>query len=303
MIRSLPLVVASLACSLAHAQSCPTDFELQTPGTRTLDTIAVHNVYWGDYWLDNYSETETIDGETSAIVNYSGVYLALQEYNTSGNPTLRGVFAGSDRVGATGLGLTVGKTGSYDDAAITAELQSQLESTLITRYLTPPFPYYPIYVIWLPPGITSTLEDNAGVSGHHSRFDGWDSLYEAQSGEPAGKVLYIVMRYRTDAKWRGRVQSHEIYETITNPIGGGWRDKNNTSNEIGDVCEGKNDTLAEVTLQWVYSKAACACVAPSSYVTSSSSGGHTGGGTGGGGSDDNFHGGTCTGHNCGKVRQ
>jgi hypothetical protein len=114
-----------------------------------------------------------------------------------------------------------------------------------------------LYYVFLPPGITVTLDGAASCSsfcGYHSDIK--------------GTIYYAVMPYPDCTGCLGGLplldaltstSSHELCEAITDPIPGqGWYDDQN--GEIGDICAWSTKRLGSYAVQLEWSNSAGRCV-------------------------------------------
>src|SRR5207237_141741 len=111
---------------------------------------------------------------------------------------------------------------------------------------------------------------NVSFYGYHDAF----------TDSAGGRVYYVVVAHPigngdfpglNDFQTLTAVTSHELAESVTNPDGGGWFD-DHTSDEIGDLCSGRDDIgyLNGYAVQSEWSVRAGGCVLPAGTTGSGS---------------------------------
>ena len=150
----------------------------------------------------------------------------LSEYN-SGKP-VNGSYGGQFTIGASALQRSI-----ITDGQIAATLAAAI------GYNQLPIPNETTqYILHIPKGVM--VEDPTGAlsckafCGYHSHFNYSDM-----------EIKYSVLPYSSDCSGcalsfedYGSTVSHEIADTITNPLGSSWMDK--CGEEIGDICAHTN---------------------------------------------------------------
>jgi hypothetical protein len=229
----------------------------------------------------------------------STAYSFLQDLSTSAYMDWLSQYdSPSQRIGR-GAGATDGGTitpsntsTTLSSAAIGAELNAQIAAG---NLLSPDA--NTIYVVFLPPGVTTTLGSAKSCTdfcGYHT------SVANTNSHFGYGTLRYAVIpdMSASTCSCHGTpsilgdnisVTSHEFTETVTDPDnGGGWWD-NSSGNEIGDICAWQTGSLAfgvssqsdfQPQLEWSNASAACLLPsAPAVTAVSPNTGYFGGGGT------------------------
>jgi hypothetical protein len=228
-----------LAAAAADGGTCATQMHVASPGL-VIPAAVVSQVYWGSYWSGTGAAERTgYDAAWKDVANNHWFYQRLAEYSTPTQTITDGSWTGSALANPS---LASGAT--ITEAQIQAELQAE-----ITAGTVPPRTSSHIYVVMLPPGVTSQFDQQNGFAGHHRSFTD-------ASGNP---VYYAVITYSSDPNYTNPLVSHEISEAITDPdLVNGWMDA--TGDEIGDVCRFNYATLDGYTIEKIFSQQQCACV-------------------------------------------
>jgi hypothetical protein len=210
-----------------------------TPGT-VIAKPSVTLLFWGSYWTST-GATER-QGYTTAWTTLAAdpaFYARLAEYSTSSANIGTGSWAGA----------TLGDAALASGATITeTQIQSELGSEIRTGVAASNTASR-VYVVMLPPGVTSQLDHDSNFAGHHSQF----------SADLPLPVRYAVITYNTDPGYTNPVVSHEITEATTDPdLATGWYDQ--FGFEIGDVCRFNYWSLDGVTIEQTYSMRSCSCI-------------------------------------------
>jgi hypothetical protein len=227
--------------SVAATGACSENITLHgTPGT-VISTASVTIAYWGSYWSGaGTGERAQYDAAWSAVANDPSFYARLAEYSTSVQTIGAGSWAGSnlaDPALASGTTIT--------EAQIQAELAAEIAAGAVPRNSDAR-----IYVVLLPPGVTSTFDEDNDFAGHHTQFTASGSSLP---------VRYAVITYNSDEGYNDPVISHEISEAITDPdLQTGWWDQD--GEEISDICRFNYAPLDGFTIEKIFSMRACACV-------------------------------------------
>ncbi|KAI9193234.1 uncharacterized protein BJ171DRAFT_640914 [Polychytrium aggregatum] len=228
--------------------------------------VNVHPIYYGS----NVNYQSQLNTFYSAIVGSS--YLAwLSEYDTPSQNIGTGTFSSS-------IVKSIGPNTTIDNSAIQTWLHGLVASgTLVPTQNT----YYPIH---FPPGYTIT----AGGEQSCVVFCAFHSA--VYIGDiPGTQIYYLTYGVMPDLSTSGcaggcgsdpstlnnlqSVSSHELFETITDPIFNGWTDGN--GNEIGDLCNHIHATITgtdgnNYIVQKQWSNAHQGCYAPPLSSPSSS---------------------------------
>ncbi len=216
-------------------------------GGPLLPAVEVFNFFWGVAWEQ---------GPLAALVQQVNQFLdfvvtsplmdQLAEYSVPGTKIEHG-----SRTGAVILSTDPPPT--IADADVQQLIQQELTGDAAVPQPGPSSLYY----VFLPPGITVTLDGAASCSnfcGYHSDIN--------------GTIYYAVMPYPDCTGCLGGLplfdalsstSSHELCEAITDPIPGqGWYDDQN--GEIGDICAWKTKRLGSYAVQLEWSNSAGRCV-------------------------------------------
>jgi hypothetical protein len=223
-----------------------------TPGT-VIPQAKVQFVYWGGYWSGSgQGERSSYDQAWNDVGNSPAFYGRLAEYSTSTQTIGTGTWIGSTLAnGALASGVTITET----------QIQQELAAE-ITDAGVAPLVAGRIYVVMLPPGVTSQFDAQNGFAGHHRLFP--DPSGSGQS------VIYAVITYNTDTGYNDPLISHEISEAVTDPdLSTGWYDSH--GEEIGDLCRFDYATLDGFPIEEIFSEKACACVGASTGTTDAGS--------------------------------
>jgi hypothetical protein len=149
--------------------------------------------------------------------------------------------------------LSTDPPATIDDTDVQQLIQQEISSDAAVPQPTPSSLYY----VFLPPGVTITLDGAASCSS----FCGYH-------GDINGGTFYAVMPYPDCSGCLGALpvldaltstSSHELCEAITDPVPGqGWYDDQN--GEIGDICAWKTRRLGAYTVQLEWSNGAGRCM-------------------------------------------
>jgi hypothetical protein len=212
-------------------------------GGAILDHVRVHLVFWGTSWAGT-SVPSMGDVLSSAQSIVSGPYMdGLAQYRG----IQPGVVAGSTLVASA-----VGNSPASPSAGITDNDIQNLLSNLIYRGMAPsPSDSELLYVVMLPPGVSSTQDPTAiGKHGHYT--------YYAFPFYWANVRWGWIMNFGT-LDGVTEVFSHELAEACTDPdVGSGFVVTAGctggfSSCEIGDVCEGQDERINGVLVQKYFS--------------------------------------------------
>jgi hypothetical protein len=234
-----------IASPAARTGACSEDITLHgNPGT-VIPRASIQFVYWGGYWTGSgQNERAAYDQAWNDVGNNAAFYGRLIEYSTAAQTIGAGTWIGSTLSNPTLMsGVTI--TESQIQQGLAAELTAGSVAPLVAGR---------IYVVMLPPGVTSQLDETNNFAGHHAEF-----------ADPSGSglpIVYAVITYNTDTGYNDPLISHEISESVTDPdLTTGWYDSN--GNEIGDLCRFQYSTLDGFPIEEIWSDKACACVGAS----------------------------------------
>jgi hypothetical protein len=239
-IRIVPLHGDALAAPVVAAAS------LTYRGGPLLPAVQVFTFFWGDVWLqDPLVATAKQINQFFDFVVTSSLLDQLGEYTVAGMTIGHGSRTGT-------VTLSTAPPTTVADADVQALIQQEISTDPAVSQPTP----NSLYFVFLPPGVTSTLNGAASCTnfcGYHSDI--------------GGNVFYAVMPYPDCTGCTGSLSvldaltsttSHELCEAITDPIPGqGWYDDSN--GEIGDICAWQTRTLAGWTVQLEWSNRLNSC--------------------------------------------
>jgi hypothetical protein len=244
--RIVPVSTPEVTNNLASAQQTA---DVTYHGGRVLTAVEVVTIFWGSAWTQ--SQQQTVATGVNAFfdsVLSSGLMDVLAEYSVAGQSIGHGTRVATVTVTDIEPG---GGSGTVSDADIRSALQAWVKGAAV-----PPATANTLYFIYLPPGVTSTLQGQQSCQaycGYHQN---------------AGGIVYAVEPYPDCAGCNFGstvldsltvVSSHELCEAITDPDGDGWYD-GSTGNEIGDICVGDVADLGGYAVQREWSNAKGACV-------------------------------------------
>lgn len=220
--------------------NCPADVTRPDPNSWILAEPEIHLDFWGDW--NNFPQAKqpsSYEYDWFVLFNYGNVLQRLSEY---------GVHEGTiDLNYYTNTGSTTYvNDGGTDDAGQYLLDDSSFANTLNLEIEAGSLPYpndNTLYLVMLPPNVFSNAMLTHHWGGYHTH-----STYGTQ------RYTFAIISYQNDEV----VASHEIYEAATNPSGYSFWDRK-TSNEIGDVCNPYNETVAGITVQKVWSQTLCQC--------------------------------------------
>jgi hypothetical protein len=239
-IRIVPLHGDALAAPVAAPS-------LTYRGGPLLPNVQLFTFFWGDVWSQDplAAMAQQINQFLDFVVT-SPLLDQLGEYNVAGMTIGHGSRTGT-------VTLSAAPPSSVTDA----DVQSLVQQEISTDHAVPQPTVNSLYFLFLPPGVTSTLNGAASCTnfcGYHSDI--------------GGNVFYAVMPYPGCTGCTGTLSvldaltsttSHELCEAITDPVPGqGWYDDRN--GEIGDICAWQTKKLGAYTVQLEWSNSAGACV-------------------------------------------
>jgi hypothetical protein len=230
-----------------HALAAPvTAARLTYRGGPLLSSVQVFNFFWGTAWQGPQAALVQEINQFFDFVLTSALMDQLAEYGVPG----RAIGHGS-RTGAVILST------DPPSAIADADVQQLIQQEISTDAAVPPPTPNSLYFVFLPPGVTITLDGAASCSnfcGYHSDIN--------------GTTFYAVMPYPDCSGCTGTLavldaltstSSHELCEAITDPVPGrGWYDDQN--GEIGDICAWKTKRLDSYTVQLEWSNSAGQCL-------------------------------------------
>jgi hypothetical protein len=238
-IQIVPLRDYALAAPVTAAK-------LTYRGGPLIPAVQVFNFFWGTAWQGMQAALVQEINQFFDFVLTSALMDQLAEYSVPGSSIGHGSRAGA-------VILSTDPPTAIADADIQKLIQQEISSDAAVPQPTPNSLYY----VFLPPGVTVTLDGSASCSnfcGYHSDIN--------------GTIFYAVMPYPDCSGCTGTLavldaltstSSHELCEAITDPVPGqGWYDDQN--GEIGDICAWKTKQLGLYTVQLEWSNSAGSCV-------------------------------------------
>jgi hypothetical protein len=198
-------------------------------GGPLIPNVQVESVFLGSIWQQaQASQASQLDNYFAWITN-SPYMDMLGQYGVG-----RGRFLGADTVTSVPTGSSIAET----------QIQGVLSSEIHAGRLAAPSSNS-LYVVFLPPTLTSEFDQQHRYVGHHAQFtdpvSGQLITYavipdQATADLPKGALPGSLTPYQQQT-W---VSSHELAEAVTDPnVGGGWWDSDVTSpthnDEIGDI--------------------------------------------------------------------
>ena len=239
-IQIVPLRADALAAPIAPAR-------LTYRGGLLLTSVQLFTFFWGTAWQqDPQAGLVSQINECFDFILTSALMDQLAEYSVPGSAIGHG-----SRTGA--IILSTDPPSMLADTDIQQLIQQEISSDAAVPQPTANSLYY----IFLPPGVTVTLDGSASCSN----FCGYHSDVNAQ-------IFYAVMPYPDCVGCTGAASvldaltstsSHELCEAITDPIPGqGWYDDQN--GEIGDICAWQTKKLGPYTVQLEWSNKAGRCI-------------------------------------------
>ncbi len=232
--------------------SPPANAHLTYNGGALIQNVTVYTIFWGNGWSGDAS-MQGIMGQVNQFftdILVSPLIDQLSEYNVPGKYTIgHGSLAGSKVItaGAPGAGTTI------DDSVIQTTLQGWINGGQVPG-VTPNM----LYFIYFDKQVTVTMEGGSSCTDFCGYHDGINS-----------NIYYAVMPYPTCDGCLGGLSvidaltgtsSHELCESITDPVPpNGWYDQPNNM-EIGDLCAWTFKKVAGHNVQLEWSNKAGKCV-------------------------------------------
>ena len=221
--------------------------QLTYRGGALLASVQAFVFFWGDAWEREplASLVHQLNGFFDYVVG-SPLIDQLGEYSVPAFTIAHGARTGS-------IAPTTAPPANIADADVQKLIQQEIAADPAVPQPTP----NSLYFVYLPPGVTVSMDGSASCSG----FCGYHDAI-------GGAVFYAVMPYPDCAGCTGGIDvfdaltstsSHELCEAITDPIPGqGWYDSNN--GEIGDICAWQTKKLGAYTVQLEWSNKAGRCM-------------------------------------------
>jgi hypothetical protein len=227
----------------------------------TLANPKVYFLFWGGYWQSGtgLSEYNSYTSQWSFMAGSDSFYKQLAEYGISDGKYLGASVQKPNFGGLT----TIPEQGASGTSSITGQLLAEVGHNGV-----PARDANTLYVIMMPNGISSNY-CKGKCGGHHQAA----TLQGTDPSISSTNIYYAVMEYNSSMATTNTTIAHEIYEGITDPvIGTAWCDNTATKpdgtpahdcgqNEIGDCCDGQQQSLRGDTVQKVWSQARQQCLA------------------------------------------
>lgn len=234
---------SSLNTPSASSNSCSYTVARQDPNGWLLTRPEVHLNFWGD-WKSSYNTPANFEAAWSVLLNNGTVLQRLSEY---------GIHEGtcdSNYYLTAGSNTYVNDSGSSNDAGNNALDDSTFGDTINAEIRLNQLPYpndNTLYLIFLEPGDTSESIVTHGWGGYHAHYS-----YGTQ------RYAYAILKYAGDNN-TVVTTSHEIYEAATNPGGNSGYWDVPSGEEVGDLCQGNNESIYGNVIQTVWSQQLCQC--------------------------------------------
>ena len=245
--RNLPDAIRLVPTKMHVSKPKPATGALSYRGGPLIKNVAVHAVYWGNYWATASSpSTQNVDQFLTYIVQ-SPFMTQLTEYNVPAYPIGPGTFAES-------LILDIAVGVSLTDAEIQAKVKSLSPAA---KGKNSPAAINDLYIAFFPPKVQVVMSGTMSCSsfcGYHDdisgeRYYGVIPYPNCSGCDNAGSVFDSLTM----------ITSHELAEAITDPVpGSGWYD--DQFGEIGDFCNAEPKTVGTYTVQKIWSASANRCV-------------------------------------------
>ena len=239
-IQIVPLRGGALAAPVSAAS-------LTYRGGPLLPAVDVFTFFWGAAWQqDPQAGLAQQINQFFDFVLTSSLLDQLGEYSVAGMTIGHGSRSGS-------VTLAAGPPTAIADSDVQQLIQQEISTDSVVPQPSP----NSLYFVFLPPGVTITLDGGASCSsfcGYHNHIN--------------GQIFYAVMPYPDCSGCMGAqtvldaltsTSSHELCEAITDPVPGqGWYDDKN--GEIGDICAWQTKTLGPYTVQLEWSNNSGKCL-------------------------------------------
>ncbi len=239
-IQIVPLRDYALAAPVTAAN-------LTYRGGPLISAVQVFNFFWGTAW--QVDPLATLVQEVNQFFDFvltSALMDQLAEYSVPGKAIGHGSRSGA-------VILSTDPPSSIADA----DVQQLIQQEITADAAVPPPTPNALYFVFLPPGVTISLNGSASCSnfcGYHSDINGGTFYAVMPYPECSGCTGALAVRDALTS-----TSSHELCEAVTDPVPGqGWYDDKN--GEIGDICAWKTKRLGAYTVQLEWSNKAGSCV-------------------------------------------
>jgi hypothetical protein len=202
--------------------------------------VQVQSVYYGQDWTATANKTNAnqLDAYLTDIAHSSYMSM-LGEYGVG-----LGQFVGRDNV--------TGSTSPKKNDRVTEDnIQAMLTAEIKAGHLAQPGGNH-LYIVYLPPNVSSDFDLNHDFLGHHRNFNMTTvtfsyigghlvphftitPVYYAVIPNPVGNPQHPDLTNFTTFQQQTEITSHELAEAVTNPdLNNGWWN-DTTGDEIGDI--------------------------------------------------------------------
>lgn len=244
----------SIVPLVTERRAAPATANMTYHGGPIIPNVSIVAIYWGSAWQQQSSLISQLEGFFTYIVT-SSLLDMLAEYSTPTQTIGEGTYKQTVTVTNDEPG---GGSGSVSDTQIRAAVQQWAQDG------TAPAPdANTLYFVFLPQGVTSTMDGSASCQQYCGYHGSVDSIYYALM--PYADCVGCSQDNELDTLTV--IASHELAEAITNPSwtansGTGWFD-DNSGEEVGDVCTGNVTQLGSYMVQQIWSQSQNSCaVAP-----------------------------------------
>ncbi len=208
--------------------------------------VEIHSVYYGQDWASSSGQTnmKQLDGFLQDVAGSSYMSM-LGEYGVG-----KGTFAGHDVVSdkSSPYGFTWWKSFFGTNIQVSEKQITDMLSAQINNHNLPESNGTQLFIVYLPPNVTSQYDLNNSFFAHHQTFQmpyqhtlnfGFfhlnysttDSVYYAVVDNPVGNPTIAGLN---QFQQQTEVTSHELAEAVTDPdLSSGWHDAK--FKEIGDL--------------------------------------------------------------------
>jgi hypothetical protein len=235
-----------------HPDTPPTNAKLTYNGGALIENVEVYTIFWGNGWS---ADAGMIDSMNSINQFFTDILVSplidqLGEYNVAGKFTIgQGKLVGTQVI----VAAAPQAGDSIDDSVIRSTIQNWISSNIL------PAPNAnSMYFVYLDDQVNVTLDGEASCANFCGYHDAMNN-----------NIYYAVMPYPSCFGCLGGLQvidaltgtsSHELCESITDPVPPtGWYDTPNNM-EIGDICAWTFKTVAGHNVQKEWSNAADSCI-------------------------------------------
>ncbi len=220
---------------------CPHYVTQGNPG-RLLIQPAMHFDFWGSYWSAGtvFEQSQYESAWTTLMGGH--VLDRLAEYGIH-DGELNANSSNNSFPDAKNVVTDAGVLQMIDDKVIAPKLVQEIQFSYV------PFPTDDtLYVVMLPPGMTTNNLFYNGWSGYHGH-----AFYGKQ------RFTYAIIGYSTDQNYTNISISHELYEAATDPDGTEFF-QGSDGEEVGDLCNRVPTSIDGLVVEKVWSQGSCTCL-------------------------------------------